>query len=355
MSAIPPPSFTAPKGPPRPAGGAGLARENGSVEDQGNVVAEGILHCAQVRGAGDWPDWLVLPGYAEARASCGSFLGSAIVCAVPGDGHRREVKLKRCRRPACETCYPSWAWRQGRRAQERIESYAALSGKALAPRHVVFSPPQDWARELVRSGRRGIEKLRGAAARMAQDAGMTAFCMIFHPWRTRAKGKGRYRAGRNYLAPHFHLIGYGRIEKADDFHARTGWTYHVIGAGKKQRAGAMADREDVAGTVAYALDHAGLDADRPLSQSIRWYGELGNNKLQVEREWTEEREATCHCGSTCHQHLVDPVGNVDPRPGPIAMEKVRRRRFKWRPPRKAHTVTRLTTRGLPDDEEGPPP
>jgi len=277
---------------------------------------------------------LYLPGWGSAHPGCGT-VRSGVSCPEAGKAgrqatitgapvaHLRRIIKAHCDRPECPTCWPTWADRQARRAAERLKAAVELMAKAgLRPgklKHVVISPPQDWARQLILEGPEGARKLKAAATKILKAAGLQGGAVVFHPWRTTARGRGRYRKGQNYLSPHYHVIGHGFVMNAADFATKyPGWTYKNIGM-----------RDEPAATVAYLLSHAGV---RPGSHVLSWFGSMSYNKVVTDKEEKVEELVTCPCGQVCHEHNVSPrTGEIDwDRPAGPYYAQLRRRTYKLR-------------------------
>lgn len=259
-----------------------------------------------------------LPGWGEAKATCGVTVrglrcrvaaGRATQGRLPRDvKHLERVVVATCGRSACPQCFPTWAMRAAQRAADRLaagrELYAREGVHLAEARHVVFSPPQEWAVGLLAQGRKGLAKLWREAIKTILASGFKGGAIVFHAYRIRkggdgksvVRGNGKYRRaeadGLLVLSPHFHAMGYGRIQNAREFHAETGWTY-------KNRGDRLTEKERV-GTVAYLLDHVALLGDG--GHALRWFGLFGYRKFGVEKETSEREPLKCECGEDCEKY-----------------------------------------------------
>lgn len=192
-----------------------------------------------------------------------------------GGDHVKRVILNSCGRPECPTCHGAWAMREGKRAAERISEARRLMPRLGPVKHVVVSPPR-WMHSL------GVQALRQHARRVLERMGWVGGVEVFHPWRTRAKGVGKYRRGQNYYSPHFHVVGFGWVKGS----APDGWLVKNLG------------QRDVASTLSYLLDHVGLQKGR---HAVRWTGALGNNRMRVVQVVKTEEPVLCTCMRECDE------------------------------------------------------
>ena len=120
-------------------------------------------------------------------------------------------------------------------------------------RHVVFSPEQERAVVLVKTAS-GVRELKNEALRVVKASGLIDGAIMYHERRVTEYGKSEWRGacGRGdadkekgvwdwlyrvkvalddeytYVSPHFHVIGYGFMERSDLFSTRTGWVYKNV-------------------------------------------------------------------------------------------------------------------------------
>lgn len=246
-----------------------------------------------------------LPGHGKSKDSCGEFL-KALKCpdyqqpTLTGVKHDRFVTLKHCFDPECPICYEAWAAREGNRAAERFDSAHTLYFKdgldLQGERHIVFSPPQAEAIELLKT-KKGYKKLKSDAIKLIKKAGVVGGAIIFHPFRQNHTTKTWY------LSPHFHVVGYGYLQNFVDFHAKTGWVYKNLGV-----------RATLTGTIIYALTHCGLayQNDVRVFHALTWFGLLSYNKIVKESVMKEKVTIPCSlCSLPLHEHplVVNPGGH----------------------------------------------
>lgn len=211
-----------------------------------------------------------ISGNGEEKGMCGE-VRKTVSCPnghaigkLDHDGNRELFKFitNSCNRPHCPVCYEQWAARLARRVSDRLIQSMHLYrpyGRGNI-KHYVFSPPQDYARELL-STLEGYKKLKAELRTLLKAQGYHGGVIIFHSHRT----KNRVR-----FAPHFHIVGLGRIEaNSKDFYAQTGWIYKNKG-----------NRKSVYHTVQYLLSHCGVLTDESITiQHTSWFGELSYNKV----------------------------------------------------------------------------
>lgn len=265
-----------------------------------------------------------MPGSGTAYAMCGVPVRAAACVdaltprptlatfgVVVPRAHVKRLVLNRCGRAECPKCYPAWAARQAERAAERLTAVEALhedAGQRVGPvRHLVLSPSPEHARDvLARHGLAdGLSRLRTEALRIGKEHGLTGGLVVTHAWRTRAHGRGRYRRGENYLSPHFHVLGFGRLTDYTTFHAETGWIYKNKGV-----------RESVQGTIAYLLDHAAIvtrvrETGLAREHVVRWFGVAAYNKVVRRTEARVVEALRCECGKECQEFDVRADGEAD--------------------------------------------
>ena len=217
---------------------------------------------------------------------------------LDGRHHDRYVVMHSCHKPDCPVCYESWASRQATNSADRLNKANALylhAGYKLGRfKHVVFSPPQELAKELIRTAG-GSRKLRADAVKIAKKAGIVAAAMIFHPFRQNDPRESNYREDLEpwvwYESPHFHFVGVGYLKKSDEFYKTTGWVYNNIGR-----------RETLKGTIKYTLTHCGI-ADG--FQALTYVGLFSNNKVVIDYVERITEPIKCQaCGEALHLYSM---------------------------------------------------
>jgi len=216
-------------------------------------------------------DWgFQLPGNGvKTSENCGKVMSRSRLRGDSGKDWR--YNLHDCKNPKCPECYTRWSWREGKKIAEKFARIRSLiPGR---PRHVVFSPGP-------RACYKDYEQLKKEFYKVIDQAGVTGGVYVFHPWRSRGKGKNKYRKGQNYWSPHFHIIGYGYLKPSDEVYRSCGWVYKNKGY-----------KKSISGTVAYLLSHCGY---RPGKKSLVQFGSvkdcvvIGEIVEEVE-EWEVQR------------------------------------------------------------------
>ena len=240
----------------------------------------------------DTYNW-TLPGLDNMKTNdnCGVFTKAA-VCQC---GERKAFK-RNCHRFVCPECYDGAAVREGRRANERlVGGRHALKLSRFPFRHYVFSPPQDWAVELLKSG--DHKKLFQKSNKIISQCGFSG-AVVFHPFRLNDSRKDNFNHEIDdqtwFLSPHFHCVGTGYMQKSNMFSARTGWIYKNIRSTDEPKT-----------VIPYLLTHHGILQDGKRHHSVRWLGAYSYNKLAVDDVIIYEGTLPCKkCGSDMNEVFV---------------------------------------------------
>lgn len=265
------------------------------------------------------PEWIAevhnnnsiyrLPGQGEqTNEKCGNWV-HPLSCpnisqqTITGVLHDRFVVQHSCHKPNCPVCYESWASRQASNAADRLYQGVNLYRKAGYKietsrgysvigriNHIVFSPPQEMARELIKIPD-GARTLRSKAIEVMKKAGVVGGVFALHPFRQNDSREPNFNPdmpeGIWYVSPHFHVVGCGYLKKSDEVYGFTGWAY------KK-----MERRETVQGTIKYILTHCGI-ADG--FQALTYFGLFSNNKIVVDKIEKVTEPIKCKaCGEALH-------------------------------------------------------
>jgi len=284
--------------------------------DQGNLNDNTFQHTESV----PYPAYRVkydvdkiydIPGVGESYEDCGRIFK---IWLCENCGHKQPIKNS-CDRAICPECWRTWATKEGKRVVERIKgfikAYKDCKGKRIGnPKHIIFSPPQEEAKELV-SEEGGVDKLRKKAIAIIKGAGIRGGLVIFHPYRIKweylealgAIGKerkvgfwelvrqdalelGNWHEYVN-LSPHFHVIGFGNLAKSNEVYDKTGWVYKFKRHIDKEK--------DVFGLVFYLLSHTAI---REGKRAETWFGSLSYNQLsKVKRVVTYDPKICPVCGA----------------------------------------------------------
>lgn len=228
----------------------------------------------------EWGFEWALPGHGEAYSDCGSWRSKGCLNV---DEHNQEglcqdmagkVFVRRyrrtCMRAECPECYESWAGKEAGKIEYRLQ----MSPKKYRAIHLIVSPPiRVWVRS-------SFEELRRKSYAISKESGFLGGSCIFHPFREDELTKDWY------FSPHFHMIGFGWIERTKEGYERHGWVVKNAGL-----------RKTVSGTALYQLSHAGIHKKY---HTVTWFGSLAYNKLRVAKK-EPEKECCPICGQELRQ------------------------------------------------------
>jgi len=211
-----------------------------------------------------------LPATKEAHDWCGkwSTMGCLDIKAHKNtEAHDKgfvKTFQRSCYRADCETCYKKWMARESNKSTRRIEKYEKLSGKKA--KHIIISVPK-W---LYYKPKKELAK---ESYKILKDIGCIGGTTIFHPFRKKDRTW--------FYSPHFHVIGFGWIEKTTENYYKNGWVVKNKGF-----------RESTFATIYYQLSHAGI---KKHNHTLVWFGDLSYSKLKVEKEEFERNICPyCH-------------------------------------------------------------
>ena len=236
----------------------------------------------------------------QTSLGCGRVLAwlqcSATVAGETTERHTARPLVRSCNRSTCPVCVARWARREAAQAAPRLVSARELYAKHWEYlgnlKHVTFSPPRELWEHLdpETATADDYRQLRRSAVAIAKSAGVSGGCVVFHPW---GGGHGHPWVWR----PHFHILGYGHLEHAGQFHARTGWVYRNHGY-----------RKTVEGTVSYELGHCGVCDG---VHTLTWFGCLSYNRLRTVCLSCKRSVHRCAvCGAPVHRYPLLSDGTV---------------------------------------------
>ena len=180
-----------------------------------------------------------------------------VSCGQDYDHGNFKAKRFHCWSLYCENCANDTALRNGVEFEKQIRVFEALEQKnGHNPgmiRHVVVSPPQEWAKGEVQT-RRGYSNLVDYIESQLTNIGAVAGLMVFHPW--------RQKIDRWVFSPHFHVILYGYLDVQQFLDDNPGWLIKVIHAREEIRS--------VRHTIAYLETHAGLPLAERDPDEVDW-------------------------------------------------------------------------------------
>jgi len=248
-----------------------------------------------------------LPGSGALLDDCGVDL-PGLFCQRCG------VKMivgRTCRRSVCPRCWESWDFQRATTNAAMVEGlrrYRAASGESNAKyHHLTVSFPTSTRFDSTDPMGRGFEVTK----LLLEEVGVYAGVLIYHPWRIAKPYRGdvqghesgdgdmewaeiltkiasddwSWEAAREEFltyGPHFHVYanapfvqGGAIVEEIED---KTGVVIHRITKGEDSSV-SLYDTEDLVGSMAYSLSHAGLswDADNEAFRAAyRRFGETAN-------------------------------------------------------------------------------
>ena len=171
--------------------------------------------------------------------------------------HVLKARRLHCWSLYCRNCGNDTALRKGVEFERQILTAQALAQKSGSDlgmiRHVVVSPPQEWAKGEVQT-RSGYRNLVDYIESQLTAVGATAGLMVFHPW--------RQHADEWVFSPHFHVLLYGYLDVRTFLDDNPGWLIKVIHAREEIRS--------VRHTIAYLETHAGLPLAERDPDEVDW-------------------------------------------------------------------------------------
>jgi hypothetical protein len=280
---------------------ADLAESKGGLETKGilplaksSLMEHGKVHSVddvflEVYGFGAqrYSGW-VLPKHGVSYFDCGKWIKKgclnveAHVQEVLDEGvssvGKAFVKLTKrsCGRFQCPICAEKAFSKEAYKIEHRLEAFH-LKGRDLKVIHVVASPSKRDVWVL------GFKDLRRKCVKILKAAGVYGGSIIFHPWRKLNEDDDLEKnSGAWYLSPHFHVLGYGWVNRVKDVYDAEGWVVKNLGV-----------RRSVNSTAMYQLSHCGINDKH---HSVSWFGALSYNRLRVPRIEVE-KELCPLCGS----------------------------------------------------------
>lgn len=290
-----------------------------------------------------------LPGHGHQYVSCGTPLARRCENTDFHPDHKTVWRYGQhsCMRKACPICRQDWGAAEAERALIKFAMYGSYTGRIEglikesrseakgsaarefhrilcgklehqvqiswrgAPTHLMLSPPQnvEWWKEA------DFKALRDDATRKAQEMGMWAGSLVFHPYRLHCRlcdsviddyQKTCPKCGHRMLAwlpgPHFHLVGFGFIGSGADLFARSGWVAVNLGF-----------RDSVFWTYQYLLSHAGVFITHSRLHTVTWFGKMSYRLMGKVPQVGAFRESCPYCGSYM---ILVPEKELADRPEP---------------------------------------
>ena len=189
-----------------------------------------------------------------------------------------------CDRPSCPVCYRYfWAVGEAKRIEKRLNQASLRFGTV---EHIMASVP-------VKDYGLSYELLREKARVAVRKRGVIGGVMIFHGFRYDHDHTFKW-----YWSPHFHILGYFAFaysrcrgcrqqfcSKCDGFEGVTRRLEKTDGFIVK----VMGERQTVAGTAWYQLNHASVKVGVVRFHVATWFGVCSYRKLKVTKEKKEKR------------------------------------------------------------------
>lgn len=254
-------------------------------------------------------DWY-LTGTGESYARCGEFV-RALSCEDWEKDHKKHdrfIETYSCHRPACPTCYESWALREAEKSTERLLQGQDLyrnRHKRVELRHLVFSPPQSKYRDIkhmIEQDRYNV--LKHIHNELMKKAGVVGGLVVTHFWRNSQEKDDILIDNDNqdisippnteydwYFSPHFHVIASGFLMDSDEFYKQTGWIYKNLG-----------ERRSLKDTIYYLLTHC---ANHKNHHALTWFGIFSYNKIVIDFEDSKIVTVPCKCGKDLHEYALE--------------------------------------------------
>lgn len=253
------------------------------------------------------PDHLdhMCPGWGHTMATCGE-IRSVVVCPN-NPAHMFMPVPVSCGKSQCPVCNRRWMSRATKRIVSRIRGYRRANHIKNVPRHISISPPSGRFPTGTHEERvEGLQRLVMATNNLTDELGIDAAVIFVHCYRIRhskakelndAASKDRSKPNRytyalnqqnweEYLiwSPHVHMLAFGYLENASEFHAKTGWVYRNHGA----RRG-----KDLEKTIFYLLTHAWVRGENNKAvRAVRYWRGMSTRNLACVTT-TEKQEIIC--------------------------------------------------------------
>jgi hypothetical protein len=157
--------------------------------------------------------------------------------------------------------------RESNKSASRIAIYEQNTGESA--KHIVISPAHYLKNK-------PVSELRKEAYKILKNVNAKGGCMVVHPFRKYEQTNFSYSSKWVWFQSiHFHVVGFGWIEKVAENYKKNGWIVKNLGV-----------RKSNFGTIRYILSHAGVKKG---SHTLTWFGELSYSKLKVPDYVNEER------------------------------------------------------------------
>lgn len=216
-----------------------------------------------------------LPGMGESKKKCGRFMRS-LTYGCP-EGHEVHGVRHTCHNLSCPVCFPDAVRRMAGRTSDVLRRVHELNGGVLVMRHVVVSPPQEWASSKSET-RGGFKDLKGEVWGVLRGCGVSGCALLFHPYRQN-DGSDTWRVG-----PHFHAVTLSANGFVNPKSVPPGWIVKVVGG----------PVYDLAPLIYYLASHVGVSEG--VRNAVSYFGCCSTaGRLAPVRvgEWSEDVHVEC--------------------------------------------------------------
>lgn len=243
-----------------------------------------------------------IPGMGKDDTMCG-VVRTVIVCSSNPTHFRKLVKYS-CDDSQCPTCYQDLIKRDALSIQNHLQqARAELRRKGLDPGH----PYHFWISPPPQLHHKPLNELRAKALKLLQELGCIGGYIFDHPYRFQDKYRQieEFRKGKidKPYSPHFHGIVFlptgFPLEKSNDFHARTGWTYGNEGNTNRKRT----LPRNIFETAKYELSHVAIEPWHR-HRLFKSFGIMHPSKMKSAASKIREVVTCPRCGADVHR--LDP-------------------------------------------------
>ena len=278
-------------------------------------------------------------GLFEAGERCGHVKGNgAGYCGGDNEGCIVKLRHKWCYRFKCAVCWGAARHRTVERVVEYVKAFIELCNKlGIALKglnYAVFSPPQDWSLERMKSIG-GIRYMRTKLNKIMRESGVKAGIVITHEFRVTKWAKQEFKHLKRYakeklipvaekyrkpledvgiwdwlryrdlLSPedraiyfscHYHVFYWGYLIPSGELYKKTGWIYKKIGHDLSI--------DEFGSKLNYVLSHTSVyyDPEKEIKEKngscIQMITRVGLLRKMHKEEHIESEEDICeHCNN----------------------------------------------------------
>lgn len=248
-----------------------------------------------------------IPGMGERDTLCG--VVKSVIACTKSPAHFKKLVKYNCGDLDCPSCYLDLVKHDAQDATQALQDARVELRKAGLdpghPFHVWYSPPPAL-RHLP------LDKLRRQAIDYALQHGIIGGYIVDHAYRGSPAVLAAFREGKRDLAysPHFHVVGFipnGKpLEKSNDFHKRTGWTY-----GNKGNTNRKGKPRNIYETIKYELGHAARETWHR-HRLLKRFGIMHSSKLKSVKDKCREEVRCPRCGAEVARYDPDTMEYLGP-------------------------------------------